>query len=72
MHDRKLYENILKFYSSATKAQDHQLTKTVLQVVSIHESMLLCCLHSCHIWKSLFIIREKVAVPVQLAGKFDK
>ena len=38
-------QNILKIYVIATKTKDHQLTKLVLQMVSIHVSRLLCCWH---------------------------
>ena len=61
-------ENRLKFDILATKTKNHQLTKMVLQVVSMHVSRLLCCWHSWHISKSLSIIRQNVAVAVELAA----
>ena len=64
-------QNILKFDILATKTEDHQLAKMVLQVVSVHVLRLLCCWHSWNILKSLSIIRQNVAGPVELAGKLD-
>ena len=64
-------QNILKLDFSATKTEDHQLAKRVLQVISIHVSRLLCCWHSWHISKSVLIIRQIQAVPVELVGKLD-
>ena len=66
-----IFNQSSKFYILATKTDDHQLANMVLHVVSIHVSRLLCCYHSWHISKRLSIIRQKVAIPVQLAGKLD-
>ena len=38
-------QNILKFDILATKTEDHQLAKMVLQVDSTHVSRPLCCSH---------------------------
>ena len=62
---------MLKFDVLATKAKDHQLAKMVLQVVSIQLSRLSCCWYSWHISKSLLMIKQKVIVSVELAGKLD-
>ena len=64
-------ENIIQFDILATKTEDRQLIKMVLQVVSIHVSSLMCCRHSRHISKTSSIIRQNVAVPVEIVGKFD-
>ena len=64
-------QNILKFDILATKTEDHQLTKMVLQMVTVRVSRVLCYWHSLHMLKILFIIRQNMVVPVQLAGKLD-
>ena len=64
-------QNILKCDILATKSEDYQLAKKVLQVVSIHMLRQLCYWHSWHVLKSLLIIRQSVPVPVELVGKLD-
>ena len=58
-------QNVLKIDVLAKKTEDHQFTKMVLQMLSIHIS------HSLHISESLSIIRQNIAVPVESAGKLD-
>ena len=64
-------ENILKFDILVTKSEDHQSAKILLQVVSIHVSRLLCCWHSWDTSESLSIIKQNVAVHIQLVDKLD-
>ena len=61
-------ENVLKIDVLTKKTEDHQVTKMVLQMVSIYVSRLLCRWQSFHISKRF---RPNMAVPVEFGGKLD-